>query len=85
MAMTNLTLEEIRDTLEAARNTIWEKMDSDADRYFSNYIFSPDHPGQTPLEKYQASWLGRDDYALWVKLGSAIKAIEDDLNGFNEM
>ena len=66
--------------LEDARDTILRKIERDADLHYSNIIFSPDYPGQTPEEKWMGSH-GRDDTDLIGRLNAAILHLENQQEG----
>jgi hypothetical protein len=84
MAIPTPALEDIQTALMDARAALWNKMDRDSENHYNTFIFQPDYPGQTPLEKWAASAWGRDDQALLDRLNAAITTVENELSGFND-
>lgn len=73
--MAKLTEEE-QNVIERAIWAIRCNLASEADRYYSNIIFQPDHPGQTAIEKYTALW-GQEDDEIIAGLWDIIYKEED--------
>ena len=65
--MSGMETNEIVAIIDDAIGILESNVLRDSDRHYSNFIFSPDHPGQSPEEKY-ARLHGKDETAIIEKL-----------------
>lgn len=74
--MTRAEKEALDSLLQDAYDSINQKLNDETDRFYSNFIFEPDYPGQTARDKYESYW-GREDAQLLADLQKAILELDE--------
>jgi hypothetical protein len=73
-----MTKKELIDILQYSADLIWDKIDNDADRHYSNYIFDRAHSKHDNYFDEYVERYAKDEYENWEKLTNYINELDLD-------